>query len=61
MLAIKKKVITMRLKIIKNKWEASIGFAVICHPYPGGWQNWDWDILIGNRNYTIVLVKKVVK
>jgi hypothetical protein len=48
----------MRIKVIKNKWEASIGFAIICHPYPDGWQNWDWDILIGNRNYTIVVVEK---
>lgn len=61
MLEIKKKVITMRLKVIKNKWEASIGFAIICHPYPGGWQNWDWDILIGNRNYTFVIIKKELK
>jgi len=48
----------MKLNITKNKWKASYGFAIICHPYP---DRWGWDVLIGNRNYTISLDPKNIK
>lgn len=40
----------MKIHVTRNKWEASYGLAIIAHPYPLGWA---WDILLGNRNYTV--------
>lgn len=40
----------MKIKVTRNIWSASYGFAIILHPYP---KHWEWDILIGNRNFTV--------